>query len=126
MAVAPMMRLIKQVWSLFDNAVKHTTPREEIRISVRRDDEKRLVRIIVSDRGSGILKEDLPNIFQMFYTASTRKPDATRGMGLGLTICAAIVEAHGGTIQARNREDGHGAEFEFTLPMEEKHDPETK
>lgn len=119
--------LIEQVLvNLLDNAVKHTPPWEEIRISVRRDDEKSFVRILVSDRGSGILTEDLPNIFQMFYTASARRSDASRGMGLGLTICAAIVEAHGGTIQARNRADGHGAEFEFTLPLEEKHEPETK
>ncbi len=125
---APMdAGLIEQVLvNLLDNAVKHTPPWEEIRISVRRDDEKRFARILVSDRGSGILTEDLPNIFQMFYTASARRSDASRGMGLGLTICAAIVEAHGGTIQARNRADGHGAEFEFTLPLEEKHEPETK
>jgi two-component system sensor histidine kinase KdpD len=115
--------LIEQVLvNLLDNAVKHTPPWEEIKISVRRDDENRMAVITVSDSGSGILKDDLPNIFQMFYTASTRKADAARGAGLGLTICAAIVHSHGGSIEARNRPNGHGAEFEFSLPMEEKHD----
>ena len=119
--------LIEQVLvNLLDNAVKHTPPWEEIKVSVQRDGEKRLVRITVSDRGSGILEEDLPSIFQMFYTASKRKADASRGTGLGLTISAAIIEAHGGAIQAKNREDGHGAEFEFTLPLEDKHEPESK
>ena len=119
--------LIEQVLvNLLDNAVKHTPPWEEIKISVRRDAENHMAVIMVSDRGSGILQDDLPNIFQMFYTASSRKADAARGAGLGLTICAAIIEAHGGWIKARNRADGHGAEFEFSLPMEEKHDTKTK
>ncbi len=114
--------LIEQVLvNLLDNAVKHTSPWEEIAISVRCEGGGRFAVITVSDRGTGMLEEDLPNIFQMFYTVSTRKADASRGAGLGLTICAAIVEAHGGTIQARNRQDGHGAEFEFTLPLEEQH-----
>lgn len=119
--------LIEQVLvNLLDNAVKHTPPWEEIKVSVQHDGEKRLVKITVSDRGSGILEEDLPSIFQMFYTASKRKADASRGTGLGLTISAAIIEAHGGTINAKNRGDGHGAEFAFTLPLEDKHEPDTK
>lgn len=119
--------LIEQVLiNLLDNSVKHTPPWEEIKISVRLDNENRLAVITVSDRGSGILEADLPNIFQMFYTASTKKSDAARGVGLGLTICAAIVEAHGGWIQAGNRRDGHGAEFEFALPMEGTHDTKAK
>ena len=58
------------------------------------------------DRGCGIAPEDLPNIFQMFYTSRARWPDASPGMGLGLAICEAIVQAHGGSIAASNREDG--------------------
>lgn len=119
--------LIEQVLvNLLDNAVKHTPPWEEIRISVRRDDEKQMAIITISDRGSGILMDELPNIFKMFYTASARQADATRGAGLGLTICEAIVTAHGGWIQAWNRTDGPGAEFAFSLPMEAKHDTKAK
>ena len=40
-----------------------------------------------------------------------------KGIGLGLTICETVVNAHGGTITGRNREDGQGAEFIFTLPL---------
>jgi len=119
--------LIEQVLvNLLDNAVKHTAPRDEIRVSARRDGGNQMAVITVSDRGSGILKDDLPNIFQMFYFASARQADAARGVGLGLTICKAIVEAHGGWIEARNRQDGHGAEFIFSLPMEDPHDTEAK
>jgi two-component system sensor histidine kinase KdpD len=59
------------------------------------------------------------NIFKMFYTTHTKHADAKHGIGLGLTICDAIVKAHGGTIKARNRKDGQGVEFMFTLPLEE-------
>lgn len=54
----------------------------------------------------------------MFYTTHGKGADAQRGVGLGLTICESIVKAHGGTIEAHNREDGPGAKFVFTLPME--------
>ena len=74
----------------------------------------------VADRGEGIKEGDSENIFKMFYTTREMHADAQRGIGLGLSICDAIVKAHGGTIKAQNRKDGHGAEFIFTLPMEDK------
>jgi signal transduction histidine kinase len=55
----------------------------------------------------------MPHLFDRFWQA--RKRDR-RGTGLGLTICKAIVEAHGGTIEARNAPGG-GAEFRFALPL---------
>ena len=48
-------------------------------------------------------------------TGNRRTGDSSRGLGIGLMICSAIVKAHDGTIAARNHEDG-GAEFRFTLP----------
>ena len=59
----------------------------------------------------------LGNLFQIFYTSKTRAADVRKGIGLGLTICETVVKAHGGTITGRNREDGKGAEFIFTLPL---------
>ena len=59
------------------------------------------------------------NLFQIFYTSKTRSADVKRGIGLGLTICETVVKAHGGTITGRNRTDGKGAEFLFTLPLTE-------
>ena len=72
----------------------------------------------VADRGMGIAPPDLPNIFNLFYSSPSMNAASRHGMGLGLSICQAIVKAHGGTITARNRDDGPGAEFVFTLPME--------
>ncbi|WP_249300026.1 sensor histidine kinase [Feifania hominis] len=114
------IHLISQVLvNLLDNALKHT-PQGEIKITVREDCVNHLAVFTVADRGSGISAADLPHIFQMFYTSKSRGPDAQRGVGLGLAICESIVTAHGGTITAGNRTDGSGAEFTFTLPLEDK------
>ena len=74
----------------------------------------------MADRGDGIAQEDLPNIFQTFYTSQIKPVDARKGIGLGLPICQSIVRAHGGDIKAANRTDGPGAWFIFTLPLEDQ------
>ena len=88
----------------------------EIAVSVEELAQEEQVRFCVSDRGSGIAPDDLPHVFQMFYTTHSRGADSTPGVGLGLAICQSIVEAHGGQISAENRPDG-GARFCFTIPM---------
>ena len=109
-------KLIVQVLiNLLDNAVKHTTPQQEISLSVEK--QEAFVKFIVTDRGTGISVKDLPHIFQMYYTTAHSPADAQKGMGLGLAICDAVVKAHGGSITAANHPEG-GAVFTFTLPME--------
>ena len=66
--------------------------------------------LTVSDFGPGIPPEDVSRIFDNFYTT---KPS---GMGMGLSICRRIVEAHGGRIGARNEPDG-GATLSVSLPI---------
>jgi signal transduction histidine kinase len=66
------------------------------------------VQITVRDFGSGIATADLPRLFDPFFTTKST------GMGLGLSIVRSIIEAHGGTIVAANRDPG--AEFTITLP----------
>ena len=120
-------RLIGQVLTnLLDNAVKHTQPGEEISVTVSEDSEQKMAVFTVADRGTGISAQDLPNIFQMFYTTKGKGPDAKRGIGLGLAICESIVTAHGGTINAQNQENGKGAVFTFTLPLEENTNDQTQ
>lgn len=110
-------RLIVQVLvNLMDNAVKHTPGDEEISVKVQVQGE--YAAFTVLDHGQGIAPDDLPHIFERFYTTMRRSPDAKRGIGLGLAICDAIVRAHGGEISASNRPEG-GASFTFTLPMRE-------
>lgn len=114
-------KLIEQVIvNLLDNAIKHTKPENEISIMAELNRNTNMVKIIVKDRGTGIRESDLSYIFQMFYTSHDKSADAGYGIGLGLAICETIVKAHGGQIEAHNRTDGQGAEFIFTLPMEEE------
>lgn len=116
-------KLISQALiNLLENAIKHTEPPGEICISVEEDTENHQAVFSVCDRGSGIKSEDLPRIFETFYTSHAKESDSRQGVGLGLSICETIVKAHGGTIQAKNRSDGPGAEFVFTLPLEENND----
>lgn len=116
--IVPMdAKLIEQVLiNLLDNAVKHTPSDREI--SVTASEEKNIATFSVADHGCGIAASDLPNIFKMFYTTRSGEADAQRGVGLGLTICEAIIKAHDGTIECHNRSDGQGTEFVFTLPIE--------
>lgn len=114
--------IIQVLINLIDNAMKHSKINSEIRIQVIEIESKKEVEISVIDNGEGIVSEDLPNIFQMFYTSNCRITDVKHGIGLGLSICEAIVHAHGGIIKAENRKDNSGAIFSFTLPMEEKNE----
>ena len=101
---------ISQVLSnLLDNAIKFTS-NGEVLVSIRSIDGVAVIK--VQDDGPGIDPEMFPALFTKFGARSQG------GTGLGLFICKGIVEAHGGKISARNRdEEGTGAVFEFTLPL---------
>lgn len=110
-------KLIVQVlMNLLDNSLKHTAQGQEISLTVEKQEDNAC--FTVADRGTGISAEDLPYIFQMYYTSAKETADSKKGMGLGLAICSAVVKAHGGNITAENRPGG-GAKFTFTLPMED-------
>jgi two-component system sensor histidine kinase KdpD len=70
--------------------------------------------LTVADRGPGLPQESLPHVFDKFYRVPGAPPGGT---GLGLSIVKGFVEAHGGRVEARNREGG-GAQFTFWLPVE--------
>ncbi|WP_312649067.1 sensor histidine kinase [Aminipila sp.] len=118
-------KLIEQVlMNLLDNAVKHTPKGKEIGVSVTENKKENKAIFTVRDQGNGISSDEVPLVFKPFYTSRGKLADAHRGTGLGLPICEAIVKAHGGQIEARNCQQGNGAEFIFTLPMEEKKNDE--
>lgn len=109
--------LIEQVLiNLMDNAIKYTP--ENAEISVRIEPVGQQISFEVSDNGGGISDEDMPHLFNLFYTGGNTRPEARKGSGLGLAICQAIIHAHQGEITAGNRPDG-GAVFRFTIPAEE-------
>ena len=98
-------QLIVQVLvNLLDNAFKHTP-------------DASIFQVI--DNGKGIEIKQLNHIFDDFFTTSLDNGDHKRGIGLGLAICKAIVEAHKGEIKAFNNDLGW-ATFELSLPLEEE------
>src|SRR5579871_6079443 len=99
--------------NLIRNAVEamESTVRRELTIGARRDGE--FAFFSISDTGAGISPEIAQHLFQPFITSKAN------GMGVGLSICRTIIEAHGGHISARPNEGG-GTVFEFTLPFAEQ------
>jgi two-component system sensor histidine kinase TtrS len=86
------------------------TPAAERRLQLDCRREEGLYRVCVIDRGSGLDAEGQAHLFEPFFTT---KPD---GMGLGLSLCKSIVEAHGGHLWAEPGENGRGLAVCFTLP----------
>ena len=108
--VDPVM--IEQVLAnLFENALKYTPAGSPLDIAARSD--RGAVELSLADRGPGIPPGSGERLFDKFFRASPER--AQSGVGLGLTICRAMVEAHGGTVCAGNREGG-GAQFFVNLP----------
>lgn len=105
--------LIEQVLiNLLENAAKYAPVGSTIDLAASTTENTVLVEI--SDRGPGLPPGEEQQIFDKFYRAG---PAREGGVGLGLTICRGIIEAHGGRIWAENRTGG-GAVFRFTLPLE--------
>ncbi|HEX5474317.1 MAG TPA: hybrid sensor histidine kinase/response regulator [Vicinamibacterales bacterium] len=109
-------RLRQVVWHLLSNALKFT-PREGI-IEVMLDQPTpEQARVRVRDSGPGISPEFLPRIFGRFTQADASPTRAAGGLGVGLSLVRALVEQHGGDIQAGNVDGGHGAVFTVRLPV---------
>ena len=111
-------QLIVQVLvNLLDNAFKHTPDASKVMLKAFVRNNNIIFQVI--DNGKGIEIKQLNHIFDDFFTTSLDNGDHKRGIGLGLAICKAIVEAHKGEIKAFNNDLG-GATFELSLPLEEE------
>lgn len=116
----PMLHIDRQLSELvlrqlIGNALKYSPPSSPIFLTAERDHNFALIRI--RDAGAGIPRNEQEAIFEKFY----RSPDArvrVAGTGMGLAIAREIIEAHGGRIWVESQ-PGEGAEFSFTLPLEE-------
>lgn len=98
---------------LLDNAVKFTPKGSPIEISVNMLENN--IILSIKDQGPGLATDEMDKLFDKFYRG--RMFTRERGTGLGLAICRSIIEAHGGTISAHNREEKMGACFQFSLPI---------
>ena len=111
------VRLIVQVIiNIVDNAMKYTPQGSVIIVTMQKKDE--MAEILVADNGPGISDEEKKNVFEKFYRGTNKVADSRRSMGLGLYLCKAIVEAHGGQIFVEDNMP-EGTIFRFTLPLKE-------
>ncbi len=105
--------LFAQVFTnLFDNALKYSSPHTPIEVNAECDEHQ--IEIRIGDRGIGVPQNEQPHIFDKFFRASN--VESRGGSGLGLAICQGIVEAHGGSLSVRTREEG-GTWFIIQLPL---------
>ena len=102
--------------NLLENASRYTPAGSEIEITATANSRQAEIR--VADNGPGLPSGSEEKIFDKFLRGSMVAPDGHRGVGLGLAICRAVIEALGGKITARNRPQG-GAEFIVSLPRDE-------
>lgn len=99
--------------NLIGNAMKFTPPHGEIAITTKKLDDQ--IQIDISDTGCGIPEEEKGHIFEEFYRVDNAINQDVKGSGLGLSLVKQIVQAHGGKIWLKSKEN-QGATFSFTLP----------
>jgi signal transduction histidine kinase len=104
-------RISQVLVNLVDNAVNFTES-GPIRVAIEPDSAGH-VKVSIIDSGKGIDPSVKPKLFGKFVS----KSDRAKGTGLGLYLCKAIIESHGGTISGENNASGKGATFSFTLPV---------
>lgn len=105
-----IVRLVQVFSNLLNNAAKFTPPGGEVSLSVGHSGGFVVVR--VRDSGRGIVEEDLPHLFDLFFQAG--RPHGA--MGIGLSLVRSIVELHGGSVEAHSEGPGRGSEFIVRLP----------
>jgi signal transduction histidine kinase len=119
---ADPMRLWQVLQNLVSNAIRYSPAGGQVRVEARLEEDvtdaegRQMVRIAVSDQGIGIPEADRARIFEKFYRVDSELKARVRGSGLGLSICQAIVESHGGSIWVES-EVGRGSTFVFTMPL---------
>ncbi len=110
--LADRVRVEQVAANLIDNALKYTPEGGRVQVEVEVDKERALLR--VRDTGVGIPDAELERIWERLFRGDRSR--TARGLGLGLSLVKAIVEAHGGSVAAAS-EPGAGATFTVWLPM---------
>jgi heavy metal sensor kinase len=106
-------RIGQVIMNLLTNAIYFNKDGGEVRVTAQATKEGAILK--VSDTGAGIPEEDLPHVFERFYRVDKSRSRKQGRTGLGLAICRAIMDAHGGTITVSSQ-PGSGSVFEVTIP----------
>ncbi len=108
-------RMVQVLKNLVENAFRYTPPGGTIRLSADKTDK---INLRVTDSGEGIEPEDIPYVFDRFYRADKNRGGSSGKLGLGLSICKALVEAQGGTIAAESGGRGTGTSVIISFKAE--------
>ena len=112
--LADRTRIEQVIVNLVTNAAKYTENRGRIEIVVREQEDEAV--LSVKDNGTGITRQLLPRVFELFTQGERDSDRKLGGLGVGLTIVHKIVEMHQGRVEARSEGKGQGSEFVVTLP----------
>lgn len=108
--------MVQVIINIVDNAIKYTPKGSNILIKTWKQGDKAVISI--ADDGDGIPDEMKARVFDMFYSGANKIADSRRSLGLGLSLCRSIVNAHGGKITVSDNTP-HGTVFTVTLPAGE-------
>ncbi|MGN0464451.1 MAG: DUF4118 domain-containing protein [Acutalibacteraceae bacterium] len=108
--------MVQVIINIVDNAIKYTPKGSNITIQTYKQGDKAV--ITIADDGDGIPDDKKERVFDMFYSGANKIADCRRSLGLGLSLCRSIVNAHGGTITVSDNTP-HGTVFTILLPAGE-------
>ncbi|KKK39382.1 histidine kinase [Mesobacillus campisalis] len=106
-------KIVQILTNVINNALKYSPEKRKVRVSAVQ--EGRMAGFLVEDEGIGIAEKDLPHIFERFYRGDKSRDRKTGGVGIGLSIVKALVEAHKGSIHVES-EIGKGTTFKILFP----------
>jgi signal transduction histidine kinase/ActR/RegA family two-component response regulator len=109
-------RLAQVVTNLINNAIKFTPAKGRITVGLTSTESD--VRIAVADNGTGLRRDEIDKIFEMFHQSRTRQTQGVGGLGVGLTVARSLAELHGGGLLAESAGPGQGATFTLWLPRQ--------
>ncbi|HEY9681194.1 MAG TPA: DUF4118 domain-containing protein [Oculatellaceae cyanobacterium] len=108
------VQIVQVLKNLLENALKYSPASQNVNFECRQEDDQLIIEI--KDRGIGLSQDEREKVFEPFYRGKNLSESNVPGVGIGLSICKGLIEAHGGMITAANR-DGGGSVFRVTLPI---------
>jgi two-component system sensor histidine kinase KdpD len=108
------VQIVQVLKNLLENALKYSPSSQLVEFVCRQEDDHLIME--VKDRGVGLSQDEREKVFEPFYRGKNLSESNIPGVGIGLSICKGLIEAHGGMITAANR-DGGGSIFRVTLPL---------
>jgi signal transduction histidine kinase/ActR/RegA family two-component response regulator len=116
-AYADPVRLAQVIGNLLHNAAKFTQANGEVTLALERSPDSKSARLIIRDAGAGIDPGLLSHVFDPFFQGDRSLARSQGGLGLGLALVKALVELHGGRVQASSEGLGHGSTFTVEIPL---------